>query len=563
MPADTADNAITPLENGGYEVLVERRSEGLLHRFFVTLINSSGLLFGAAYTYVQDQKQKGNKWGLIVLTLRLFLLLAWLFLDRDLVKKPFPVQFRIRLERMGPTYIKLGQILSLRDDLLPKSITDELKNLLDRLPAVPFPRYKKIIEETLQRPISLMFPWIDPIPLGSASLGQTHRARLITGEDVVIKVLKPNVRQMVKNDLRWLRLVGRIAQIFLTRYQPKRLIDEFSRYTLLETDLRNEANNAEIFAVNFQDEPDIHFPKIYLSYSNEDVLTMEFFEGAKPDTALVARLSQAELDKVIGLGTKATVQMIFRDGFFHADLHPGNMIIFDDASLGFIDLGMAGRFDSGMQKMMLYYFYSLTTGDAANAARYLTAMTIPGRGADPDGFRRSVEDMNRRWLRSPNFDEFSIGQLILESISLAGRFHIQYPGEIVLMVKTLVTLEGVANVLTPGIDITQVARKDVQDIMLQQFNVRKLVKNSMLILPEIFDILNRSPLVINEGLRFMENQLKSKREGPLDSLRGVIFGSFLVLAGAIVIAADGSPFIWGFLLFTGFSIAGYGMFFNR
>ncbi len=563
MPADAADNEITPLENGGYEVLEERRSEGLIRRFFVTLINSSGLIFGAAYTYVQDQKQKGNKWGFFVVILRLLLLLAWPFLDRKLIKEPFPVQFRTRLERMGPTYIKLGQILSLRDDLLPKSITDELKNLLDRLPAVPFPRYKEIIEVTLQRPISLMFPWIDPIPLGSASLGQTHRARLITGEDVVIKVLKPNVRQMVKNDLRWLRLVGRIAQIFLARYQPKRLINEFSRYTLLETDLNNEANSAEIFAVNFQDEPNIHFPKVYLSYSNEDVLTMEFFDGSKPDTALVARLPQAELDKVIGLGTKATVQMIFRDGFFHADLHPGNMIVFDDASVGFIDLGMVGRFDSSMQKLMLYYFYSLTAGDAANAARYLTAMTIPGKGADPDGFRRAVEDLNRRWLRSPNFDDFSIGQLILESISLAGRYHIQYPGEIVLMVKTLVTLEGVANVLTPGVDITQVARNDVQKIVIQQFNVRKLVKDSMLILPEILEILNRSPLVINEGLRFLENQLKSRREGPLDSLRGVIFGSFLVLAGAIVIAADGSIFIWGFLLFSGFSVAGYSMFSQR
>lgn len=546
--------------NGGYEILVEKKSEGLIRRFFVTFRHSLGLIWGSIYTYIQQQKTEGNGWSPLVMILRIFMLFAWPFLDRKIIRQPFPVQFRRRLEMLGPTYIKLGQILSLREDLLPKTITDELKNLLDRLPALPFPRYLELIESNLVLPVWIVFSEIDSVPLGSASLAQTHRAKLRSGEEVVIKLLKPNVRQIVVNDTRWLRVVGVVAQIFLARYQPKRLINEFCRYTLLEVDLRNEAANAEIFAANFQDEPDVCFPKVYRDVSNENMLCMEFFRGSKPNAEVLAKLTDREIDNVIRLGVGATIQMIFRDGFFHADLHPGNLIIFDDGSVGFIDLGMVGRFDTDMQKRMLYYFYALVMGDPASAARYLVAMTIAGPRSDPEGFRRAVEDLNRRWLRSPNFNEFSLGNLILQSVGLAGRFHIQYPGEIILMVKALITLEGVGNVLAPGIDVADAARKHVQSILFEQISITKIFKDGILVLPEVVDIFTRSPLVISESLRFVEAYMKTSREGPLAEIKGVLFGSFCVLAGAIVFAVDGPILFWGFLILSGFSFAGYGFF---
>lgn len=544
--------------HGDYEILVEKKSEGIVRRFFVTLRHGLGLIWGSVYTYIQQQKATGHSWSFFTIILRILMAIAWPFLNRDLIKQPFPVQFRRRLEMLGPAYIKLGQILSLREDLLPKSITDELKNLLDRLPALPFPRYLEIIDSNLILPVWVIFSEIDSVPLGSASLAQTHRARLRSGEEVVLKLLKPNVRQIVVNDTRLLRVVGRISNIFLSRYQPKRLINEFCRYTILEVDLRNEAASAEIFAANFKDEPDIRFPKVYQEASNENLLCMEFFRGSKPNAEVLAKLSDKEIAKVIRLGVGATIQMIFRDGFFHADLHPGNLIIFDDASVGFIDLGMIGRFDTDMQKRMLYYFYSLVMGDPASAARYLLAMTIAGPRSDPEGFRRAVEDLNRRWLRSPNFNEFSLGHLILQSVGLAGKYHIQYPGEIILMVKSLITLEGVGNVLAPGINVADAARKDVQGILFAQISPAKIIKDGVLILPEIVDIFTRSPLVISEGLRFAESYMKTSREGPLADLKGVIFGSFCLLSGAVIFAFDGPIWLWGFFFFSGFSIAGYG-----
>lgn len=546
---------VTP--SSGYEVLIETRSEGLIRRFFITFKHAIGLVWGGIYTLVQERKQEGRAWDFTIILLRIILTIAWPFLNRPLVKQPFPVQFRRRLEMLGPTYIKLGQILSLREDLLPTSITNELKNLLDRLPALPFPRYLEYIEKNIQLPIWTVFLEIDTVPLGSASLAQTHRAVLRTGDEVVLKLLKPNVRQTVQNDTRWLRVVGRISQIFLARYQPKRLIDEFCRYTMLEVDLCNEANSAEVFAANFKDEPDVRFPKVYREVSNENLLCMEFFRGSKPDAAALSRMSQKEIDQVIRLGVGATIKMIFRDGFFHADLHPGNLIIFHDGSVGFIDLGMIGRFDTDMQKRMLYYFYSLVMGDAASAARYLVAMTIGGPRSNPEGFRRAVEDLNRRWLRSPNFHEFSLGQLILQSVALAGKFHIQYPGEIILMVKALITLEGVGNVLAPGMNVVEAAQKDVQSILFGQVNLSKLFKDGMLVLPEVMDIFTRSPLVISEGLRFFESYVKTSRDNPLKTLKGTLFGSFCVLAGAIIFAFEGPFWLWAFLMVSGFSFAGY------
>ena len=538
-----------------FEEYVERRPRGLVGRFFQTTAQILGLFYGWVYWHVQEQRAQGRSWTLVVLCLRIYLFFGWLFVDKNLVKRPFAVQFRVGLERMGPTYIKLGQILSLREDLLPKSLTDELKSLLSELPAVPFDRFKALVEDDLGRPLAAMFAWVAPTPLGSASLAQSHRARLHGHDEVVLKVLKPGVRETIKTDTRLLRLLGRSLQPFLARYQPMQLIDEFARYTLLEVDLRNEANNAEIFAANFKDQPDVHFPMIYRAFSNRDVLCMEYFAGKMPSAQTVEALTPAEKTRVLDLGVGAIIDMIFRDGFFHADLHPGNLIILDDGAVGFIDLGMVGRFDSETQKRMMYYYYALASGDAAAAARQLAALADAGKGSDIDGFRQAVEDLNRRWLRTPTFHEFSVGQLVLQSVAQAGKYRIRYPGEIILMVKALVTVEGVGNLLEPGVNITEVSVKHIRKILIRQYNVLNIAKDILLVLPELLDVLQRSPLVLSQGLRYMESSFKSKRQGPLTDVIGTVFAIGLLLAAAIMAAGNVHWIVWGGLILIAFSVA--------
>jgi len=543
-----------------YGLYDERQPRGFLRRFFGVLRQLLALLIGAGFAYCREMREKGRGWSLKVLLLRFLLAFFWPIMNKEIINQPFPVQFRRRLELMGPSYIKLGQILSLREDVLPRSVTEELKNLLRKAPVVPFERFCELIESDLKRPTTEMYEWIDPVPLGSGSLAQIHLARLKNGEEVAIKVLKPGVRKMVETDTMLLNFFGRVLQVFLSRYQPYSLTREFSRYSRREVDLRMEADNAEIFAANFREEPKVRFPKIYRKCSNREVLTMEYVRGREINDPVIRDLNLARKTRLVDLGIASIVQMIFQDGFFHADLHPANLLALDNGSIGFIDLGMVGQFDSGLRRRLFYYFYSLAEGDAGNAARYLTAMSRAGRNGDPDGFRRAVEDLNRRYLRHPSFEDFSLGQLVLESVKLAGTYRIQYPGEIILMVKALITVEGVGNQLLPGINVMAVSQKHIKNMLYRDFNPVKIAKDSILLVPEILDTLKQSPLYINDLKVLLEDQVETDRPPILVEIMGTIFGSVCLITGA-VLAAFGLPWwLWGFFFFAGFSIAGYDLF---
>lgn len=464
-------------------------------------------------------------------------------------------RLRLAAERLGPTYIKLGQILSLREDILPRSVTDELKHLLDRLPAVGYERFLQIIEGDLGRDPVAVFASVERRPLGSASIGQTHRARLHTGETVIIKVVKPGIRDTLRRDVVLLRMLGRILQLFAGRLQPKRVIDEFCQYTLREVDLRLEGENAETFAANFRDEPDIAFPRIYRELSGPNVLTMEFFDGFKPDSPEVRAMSLEDREKLIDLGASAIIRMLYRDGFFHADLHPGNLIVLPGPRAGFIDLGMVGRFDEELKRAMLYYYYCLVTGDAENAARYLSALADGDSSANRKGFQREVEEISRRWHRMANFDEFSMGQLIMESVAKGAKYHMYFPVEMVLMVKAIVTFEGVGQLLVPGFDVAKVSQKHINRIFIQQFSPLRMARESLRGAPELVDALVKMPMLVTQGLRALDKATRQHPENPFAGVRGTLLGGFCILAGAILAGFQGPWPIYAALFLIGLFLA--------
>jgi ubiquinone biosynthesis protein len=533
-------------QSSEYAVYQEPRNTGIIGRFVITVKELTALTLGGGVSYIRQQSAAGHGWALHVIFLRLVLAIPWIFLNKDIISQPFAQQFRIRLERLGPTYIKLGQILSLREDILPKAITTELsEHLLDKLPAVPTERYLQLVEQELGAPLETAFRWIDPRPLGSASLAQTHRARLLNHDKVVIKLLKPGVRDIIVTDTRLLRVLASFLQLFLGRFQPKPLINEFCDYTLREVDLRFEADNAEVFRANFKDEPDIKFPKIYPHQSTRGMLVMEYFRGMKPDVKSAEKLTDRQRRRATDLGVQAIIQMIFQDGFFHADLHPGNLVIFPDATVGFLDLGMVGRFDRDTRKRVFYYFYSLVTGDSESAARYLSSLTRARKPEDMERFRRALAELYGRWIRTGSFHEFSLAQVIMQSIVLAGRYYIQYPSEVILMVKALVTVEGVGNILVPDLSIAEASRGQVTRLMLHEFNPVNLLKESALVVPEMVEILNRSPLIISDGLKVLENSLnQQKRERRLTGQSATTLAGFALLSGTLLVALGGPWPAW-------------------
>ncbi len=521
---------------------------------FTTQRHFLGLLFGGMVAYARDAGVERRN------TFRHLLLrgIAWpasLFVDREIRSQPFPVQLRKRLETLGTTYIKLGQILSLRRDLLPKSVTDELQQLLARLPALPYERFRELIAAELGVPLEQVFSTIDREPLGSASIGQIHKATTRQGEEVILKLVKPGIRETLQRDVVLLRIVGQILDWIVPRVQPKKVIREFCDYTVREVDLKLEADNAETFAANFSDEPDIVFPKIYRDLSTRNLLVQEFLGGQTPGPDAVETLDESARMKVIDLGAKAIIRMLYKDGFFHADLHPGNLMILPGPRAGFIDLGMVGRFHEQVRRGLLYYYYSLVMGDAEGAARYLTALAEVGPRGDAQAFRNDVEEICRRWQRGSSFDEYSIGRLILVSVTRGALHRIYFPVEMVLMIKAIITFEGVGRQLDKEFDVRSVSQRHINHIFIDQFSPLRIAREGMRGAPELVDALVRSPMLLSEGLRYLENSTKKPPENPLAGLRGTMFAGACIVAGAVLLGLSGPTWLGIAFLVLGFLTA--------
>ena len=551
--ADTTNEDL--LRARGFEIMRVTRPPGLLTRLVATYRHFLGLLFGGLAAYVRHARAEGTGRGVKFLLVRLVTLLSAPFVDRELRAQPFAVQFRRRLERLGPTYIKLGQILSLREDLLPKNITTELKSLLNQLPVVPLPVLVAIIEKDLHRPVSELFLQIDELPIGSASIGQTHRATTHEGDPVIIKVVKPGIRETLERDAKLLGLLGSLAELIIPRFQPKQLVTEFCEYTLREVDLRREADNAETFAANFADTPDVVFPAIYRDLSGRSILTMEFFDGIRPDSEAAQALPEEARRHLTDRGAESIIRMLYRDGFFHADLHPGNLMILPGPKLGFIDLGMVGRLDEDLRRGLLYYYFALVMGDADNSARYLAAIARPGPGANPAAFRREAAEIANRWKRTSSFEGYSLGQLILDSLSRGAQYGMFFPVELVLMVKALVTFEGVGHVLLPGFDVAEVSKRHIRALFIQQFSPLRLLTEGMRGAPDMVDAMAKMPLLVTDGLRVLERVARQPAENPLSGLRGTLIAGSCLVAGAISMGFAAPWPVWGGLFAIAFFLA--------
>lgn len=475
-------------------------------------------------------------------------LLAFLlrpFLKKDLRRQSFPVQLRRRLEMLGPTYVKLGQIMAIREDILPASITIELRRLLDRLPEVRFEAIREIITASLGAAVEDLFLEIQPDPIGSASIAQTHLARTRAGETVVLKVIKPGIREAILSDLKLLQLLARLLEWLLPRYQPRMIIEEFCAYTEREIDLTYEADHAEIFAANFAHQPDVVFPKIHRRLSSPEVLCMEYFDGMKPSDPRVLEFSKADLQKIIDLGAGAIIKMLYADGFFHADLHTGNLIVLPGPKVGFIDLGMVGRFDEKMKLSMLYYFYALVNGEVEGSAKYLMAMARIGEGGDPAGFKRAVTDLFRRFLLRHADGTLSLAQLILESLKIGGRHRIFFPVEMTLMVKALVTFEGVGLQLDPHLDVPGLSRKHIRAIYAEHYDPLRLFRQFVNGLPELVDVLVRAPEFIAESARYAQQIFNTPRRGnPMPGIRSGLMAASCIIGGVIAFTSGAPPFLW-------------------
>jgi len=529
-------------QSGSSRRRARRRAAGgvpaLARRGRTTLRHFILLLLGGYSSWVVDRRQRGAR-GMLFGFHRIGAWIGRRFIGREFRALQFPAQLRRRLEILGPTYIKLGQILSLRLDVLPEVVTAELRGLLSHLPPVPFDAIVEVIEADLGHPLDEMFAEVDPEALGSASIAQSHRARTILGDQVILKVVKPGIRELLFRDMELLRLVGVALQLIVPRYQPSRIIEEFCDYTLREADMVREAENSQTFRANFADMPDIVFPAVYQEFSGTDVLCMDFLDGVEPSSEVVAAMSLEERRELIDLGATAIIRMLYEDGFFHADLHPGNLLVLADQRIGFIDLGMVGHLDPGLRHNLMNLYHALVMENFDSAARHLADVAYPGRGADAVTFRRAVRELCRRWRRDASFESFSLALLILEATRLGARYNLYFPVEMVLMVKALITYEGVGYLLDRNFDVAEVSSRHIGRIFRHQFSPQRLIREAKDIAPELLDAAMRIPALVSESLRYLEQQNRRQPVRPLRGLRATVFGGFCLLSGAILVVFGG------------------------
>jgi ubiquinone biosynthesis protein len=551
---DGARPATGPAPDGGSPLRLIAPSDrttyrGMASRLLVVHRHVLGLLVGARVARAAALPEARRR-GLRSPWLRASAAMLRPFLPRELRDRPFAEQLRRRLEALGSTYIKLGQIMAIREDLLPPAVCGELQELFDHVPSIPFETVRATIEHELGRPTSAAFRSVDPTPLGSASIAQVHRAVTVAGEAVVLKVMRPGIRNSIETDLRLLGMLGSLLQRFIPRYQPKRIVAEFSAYTAREVDFGVEADNAETFAANFADMPAVHFPRIHRDLSTSSLLTMEFIDGFKPSAPAARTLSVGDRERLIDLGAAAIIRMLYRDGFFHADLHPANLLVIpaDPPRIGFVDLGMAGRFEDRTRRRMLYYYHALVTRDVEGAAKFLTDMADLGPDADPGAFRRAVVDLSRRFVINAERGEFSIAQLILESIGLGARYRVFFPVEMTLMVKALVTFEGVGRMLQPRLDVATVSRKHVTRILQDQFTAHTITRELLREAPEILDVAVQLPRLVVAGARFLEESFdRHPARDPATGLRSAVLAGACLIAGVLALTSSAPTVLWAVL----------------
>ncbi len=425
---------------------------------------------------------------------------------------PEAAQLADDVEKLGPTFIKLGQLLSTRPDIVPPAYAESLKRLQDRCEPFAFEDAERIVEEELGVRLSKVFAAVDREPLAAASVAQVHRAVLRDGREVALKIQRPGIREQVLSDLEALRDVA----VFLdehtdagARYGVRLLFEEFSKSMLRELDFRQEAMHMLAISANLRDIPEVCIPQPVLSYSSSRVLTMELVAGTKvTDLSPLARL-EIDGEKLTDALFRAYFKQMLRDGLFHADPHPGNVFLVD-GKIALIDLGMVARVAPGLQDRLLQLLLAVADNRADQAANVLLAMAESARDADEPGFKRAITDLlsqHQELARSRP----QVGRVVLMLLKIAAEHGIRLPRELAMIGKTLLNLDEIGYTLAPNFDPNAAIRRHAAEITEQQM-ARDLSLTSLFSTAvDLKNFVTRLPGRVNRILdRLADNELSVK-----------------------------------------------------
>lgn len=440
---------------------------------------------------------------------------SWLGEDQDSAA----ARFRNVLEDLGPTFIKLGQIMSTRPDIMPPAFMTELKRLQDRVPPMPIDEVYTQVESALGRPVAESFSFFDERPLGAASIGQVHRARTMEGKECVVKVQRLGIANKIQTDLDILYYLARLLEATIEEvelYSPTAIVKEFSHAIVAELDFRKEAKNAQEFAKNFKDVPNVRAPEIFDELTSAQVMTMEFIDARRlSDVEPDSEQAKAVLKRLLD----AVVKMVLFDGFFHGDPHPGNILVGEAGELIFIDFGLVGRMSAAQQDEVVNLIITVLSGDVDGIARTLLRMGRPVGRVNLRAFKADVVRIRDAYLLS-NLADINVSQFVQEVMDAAQQHRIRLNPTYAVLTKTAMTIEGIMRFLEPDLDVIAVAGPYVKTLAARRFSARKIGASALRTSMALSGFLTQLPDQMDQVLMDLEggNLTISMRNDELESL---------------------------------------------
>ena len=478
-------------------------------------------------------------------------------------RKSIPERLRKSMEELGGAYVKLGQLLSLRPDLVPQEYCDEFSKLLDKMPPFKYEQAKILVEEELKKTISTAFKSFDKTPIGSASIAQVHRAVLKNDKKVVVKIQRPNVQAQFEADIKIMHYFAqKISKHFAeTTVSPSEIVKEFERYTKDELDFLIEADNIEQFHITFKDNKKVTTPKVYAQYTTSRVLVMDYIHGAKLSEIedKLALKTRRELIQVI---SEAMLKQALDRGLFHADLHPGNILILPGRKIALLDFGIIGRLDSELKRNTVDMIVALSRADSREVSKILLKVGMATEQTNLDSFELNVDEIIRRWNPSGTA---RTTRVLHQLFNACIRNHIRMPPDLILLAKALLTTEGTCTHLDPDFNFVEYSKPKIADLLRKERKPQALIKRflerSMEAGDSLADIPERTLEVLEkfkrEPFRLDINDTDIRHLGSSigfgsNKLSYAIITAALLVSGSMLI--DIQPKIHGYSIFSIFAI---------
>ena len=442
------------------------------------------------------------------------------------------------IEELGPTFIKLAQVLSLRPDLIPLELAKELENLQDNVSPLPFEVMKSVLEEEFKRPFEEIFEE-DFILLASASIGQVYKAKLKCGDVVAVKILKPDIEEKIYADI---AILMRFANLFRDRFlvygiDLVKIVEEFAKTIKKELDFHIEALNLKRFAANFKNNNNIKIPKLYKNYSTKRVLTMEYIEGIKISNIEELKKAGYDLKEITKKGFDLVCEQIFIHRFFHADPHPGNLMV-SDGKIVFLDFGIMGRLSEEDQKNFIELIYYVIKNKEEKAALYVLKLSKVLGEVDISSFKKEMADIISTYFYS-SLKEVELKSLIDDMLRVMSRYKIYFKEDNYLLAKSLVTMEGVGKRLYPEFNAAEEIKPFIIKLYKNKLSPLNFIKNSHEFNKYFFELMYSMPENIQDIISKIKNgtlKIEFEHVG-LESFEKSVEKSFNRLSTSIVIAS--------------------------